>query len=60
MDFLSKITILGSVNMDIVITTTRMPKIGETIIGEQIDYFVGGKGQIKQWQLLVTVHQQNF
>lgn len=30
--------------MDIVITTTRMPKIGETIIGEQIDYFVGGKG----------------
>jgi ribokinase len=39
-----KIAVLGSVNMDIVITTGRMPKVGETIIGDQIDYFVGGKG----------------
>ena len=41
---MGKIAVLGSVNMDIVITTGRMPKIGETIIGDQIDYFVGGKG----------------
>ena len=30
--------------MDIVITTDRLPKVGETVIGRQIDYFVGGKG----------------
>lgn len=41
---MGKIAVLGSVNMDIVITTGRMPKVGETIIGDQIDYFVGGKG----------------
>ena len=41
---MGKIAVLGSVNMDIVITIGRMPKIGETIIGDQIDYFVGGKG----------------
>ena len=41
---MNKITVLGSLNMDIVIETKRNPKVGETIMGESIHYFVGGKG----------------
>lgn len=41
---MSKIFVLGSINYDLVISTNRMPKNGETISG--FDYFesVGGKG----------------
>ncbi|OEG13158.1 ribokinase [Enterococcus termitis] len=30
--------------MDMVMETDRLPKIGETLLGETIDYYVGGKG----------------
>lgn len=30
--------------MDMVFSTKRMPKMGETILGEKIDYMIGGKG----------------
>jgi ribokinase len=38
------IVVLGSINIDMVLTTQRLPIIGETIHGEHIDYMMGGKG----------------
>jgi ribokinase len=40
----SKIVVVGSINRDIVVSTGRMPVLGETIQGEGIEYFSGGKG----------------
>ena len=41
---MSKITVIGSFVMDCVATMDRFPEAGETIIGNSIDYFMGGKG----------------
>lgn len=41
---MNKVIILGSINMDMVMATDRLPKVGETLLGETIDYYVGGKG----------------
>lgn len=41
---MKKIVVLGSLNIDIVVTTERMPILGETIHGDQIHYMMGGKG----------------
>lgn len=41
---MKKVIVLGSINMDMVMETNRLPKIGETLLGETIDYYVGGKG----------------
>jgi ribokinase len=38
------ILVVGSVNLDIVATTERLPKAGETVTGAEIDRFPGGKG----------------
>lgn len=38
------ITVIGSLNMDIVVTMNRLPKLGETVIGEGVSYIPGGKG----------------
>ncbi|BAK20823.1 ribokinase [Melissococcus plutonius] len=42
---MNKVTILGSSNIDLVISTKSLPQVGETILGDQLDYFYGGKGQ---------------
>lgn len=39
-----KIVVVGSINMDIVISAERMPKMGETILGQGVAYLPGGKG----------------
>jgi ribokinase len=39
-----KIVVVGSINMDIVISAGRLPKMGETILGERVTYLPGGKG----------------
>lgn len=39
-----KVTVLGSANVDLVIQSKRMPRKGETYIGEAFDIFTGGKG----------------
>lgn len=39
-----KIVVVGSLNMDMVMKVDRMPKVGETIKGENISYLIGGKG----------------
>lgn len=39
-----KITIVGSINMDLVTITDQLPQMGETILGQQFQMNPGGKG----------------
>ena len=39
-----RVWVAGSVNMDIVATAARYPKIGETVPGTEVFFFPGGKG----------------
>ncbi len=41
---MKKIIVIGSLNMDLVVNTRYMPKIGETIIGLDFKQIPGGKG----------------
>lgn len=41
---MKKIVVIGSLNMDMVLETSRMPKAGETIAGKSVMYAPGGKG----------------
>jgi ribokinase len=36
--------VAGSINMDVVATAARHPKVGETVAGQAVHYFPGGKG----------------
>jgi ribokinase len=38
------ITVVGSINLDVVALTERYPERGQTIFGKKINYFSGGKG----------------
>ncbi|MBJ6361513.1 ribokinase [Paenibacillus sp. GCM10012307] len=38
------IVVVGSINMDIVVKTSRFPEGGETILGDEIHFIPGGKG----------------
>ncbi len=38
------IAVVGSLNMDLVVSVHRLPRIGETMAGTSIDYIPGGKG----------------
>ena len=40
----SSITVLGSINMDLVVRCDEIPKIGETLIGQELLQIPGGKG----------------
>ncbi|KOP68241.1 ribokinase [Bacillus sp. FJAT-18019] len=44
MDKKPKITVLGSINMDLVTITSQVPKRGETLFGEHFQMNPGGKG----------------
>lgn len=41
---MSKIVIVGSISMDLVMKTSRIPKEGETVFGESFSMVPGGKG----------------
>ncbi|MEO6843489.1 MAG: ribokinase [Bradyrhizobium sp.] len=41
---MGQVFVAGSINMDIVATADRHPRIGETVVGKQVLYFPGGKG----------------
>ena len=41
---MSKITVVGSINVDLTVTAKRFPKVGETLFGESFGTFFGGKG----------------
>lgn len=38
------IAIIGSSNMDLMVTTSRIPESGETVIGSRFETYIGGKG----------------
>jgi ribokinase len=39
-----RITVIGSINMDLVTRTTQIPKVGETVLGQSFHTIPGGKG----------------
>jgi ribokinase len=39
-----KITVIGSINMDLVTKTSKIPKVGETVLGHSFHTIPGGKG----------------
>ena len=41
---MSKVIVLGSLNMDLVVTTDRLPTPGETLKGAAFATYPGGKG----------------
>lgn len=44
MEKISQVTVVGSINMDLITTCTRIPEQGETIIGDDFETAPGGKG----------------
>jgi ribokinase len=38
------IVVVGSINLDLVVGTDRIPEVGETVIGHRFNTFYGGKG----------------
>ncbi len=38
------ITVVGSLNMDLVVQTTHIPRVGETVLARDLRYVEGGKG----------------
>src|SRR5947207_6518975 len=41
---MGQVFVAGSINMDVVATAERHPRVGETVAGKQVLYFPGGKG----------------
>ena len=41
---MGRVFVAGSINMDVVATADRHPKVGETVAGRDVLYFPGGKG----------------
>jgi len=40
----SRVVVVGSINMDVVATTRRHPAVGETVLGDDLRFVPGGKG----------------
>jgi ribokinase len=41
---MSRVVVIGSINMDIIAKAKRLPKKGETVFGSRLDFLSGGKG----------------
>lgn len=40
----ARVAVVGSINMDLVVSTDRLPERGQTVIGGDLQRFAGGKG----------------
>ncbi|MFD1408823.1 ribokinase [Kroppenstedtia eburnea] len=40
----ARVAVIGSLNMDVVVQTSRPPQMGETVLGEAVHFIPGGKG----------------
>ena len=51
---MKKILVVGSLNMDMVLSVDHHPVPGETIIGDRLSYHSGGKGanQSVSWAVM--------
>lgn len=45
------ISVIGSLNMDMTVTTPRIPKKGETVLGSDLSFYPGGKGANQAYAL---------
>ncbi len=41
---MNRVLVAGSINMDVVATASLYPKMGETVPGQEVSFFPGGKG----------------
>lgn len=41
---MSRVVVCGSLNMDVVVQSARLPERGETIVGAEVSFLPGGKG----------------
>src|SRR6266567_6720642 len=41
---MSTVFVAGSINMDVVASAARFPKVGETVLGGEVHFIPGGKG----------------
>src|SRR4051794_24860846 len=41
---MGRVFVAGSINMDVMATAERHPRVGETVAGQSVMYFPGGKG----------------
>jgi ribokinase len=41
---MARVTVVGSVNMDLVVRAARFPRAGETMLGRTFQAIPGGKG----------------
>ncbi|HZK06533.1 MAG TPA: ribokinase [Actinomycetaceae bacterium] len=41
---MARVTVVGSINQDITVTADRFPEPGETLLGTEVSYRLGGKG----------------
>lgn len=40
----AKVVVLGSVNVDLLVSAARLPRAGETVAGDKVEFQLGGKG----------------
>jgi len=45
----SRIIILGSINMDVVVTAPRHPQLGETVFGDDLHFLPGARVPIRRF-----------
>ena len=48
---MKKVAVVGSANMDLLLTVNRFPEAGETVLGQNYQYNFGGKGSNQAIQL---------